>query len=85
VLSRIVEMFRQGLNRRSLLVRYFKKMEQTASRNVSIMLSRMRSLVLADRDKEVKALKLEAVLAKSFRTVYSHPLEQMKSDWSEGC
>jgi len=59
-------------------------MEQTASRNVSVMLSRMRSLLLTDRDKEVKALKMEVVLTKFLRKVYSRPLEYMKSDWGDG-
>lgn len=84
MLKNIVDSFKRGLNRKNSLVRYFRKMEQTANRNVSVMLSRMRSLLLTNRDKEVKALKLEATLSKMYVGVYKRPLEQMKNDWNDG-
>ena len=84
MLRKIIDNFRQGFNRNVVLTRYFRKMEYTANRNVSILLSRMRSLLLTDRNKEINALKLETVLTKVWKAFYRRPVELMKSDWTDG-
>lgn len=44
----------------------------------------MRSLLLTDHDKEIKALRLETALNTVFRILYRRPIEQMKTDWTDG-
>lgn len=84
LLRKVVDSFAQELNKKRVLIRYFRKMEQTANKNVATMLSKMRSLLLTDREKEIKALRMENILNAVYKSLYKRPIELMKHDWIDG-
>lgn len=70
--------------KKNILKNYFKKVNVTANKNISIMITKMRSLLFENKDKQLKALMFERTLSDLFKRRCRAPLDTLVLDQFQG-